>query len=158
MAISPFVARLREKIGHELLVLPSVAVLPRDDAGRILLVQIADTGQWATIGGAIEPDESPEEAAVREAEEEAGVRLVLGALLRVLGGPDYRLVYPNGDQTSYVTTVFDARVISGSPKPDGDETIGVRWWAPDALPVEQMSIFTKALFAAVGLLPPQTRA
>ncbi len=95
---------------------------------------------------------------MREAEEEAGVRLVLGALLRVLGGPDYRLVYPNGDQTSYVTTVFDARVISGSPKPDGDETIGVRWWAPDALPVEQMSIFTKALFAAVGLLPPQTRA
>ena len=123
--------------------------LPRDDAGRILLVQIADTGQWATIGGAIEPDESPEDAAVREAVEEAGVGLVLGALLRVLGGPDYRLVYPNGDQTCYVTTVFDARVISGSPTPDGDETIAVRWWAPDALPVEQMSTFTNALFEAV---------
>lgn len=153
MAISPFVARLREKVGHELLVLPSVAVLPRDDARRVLLVQIADTGQWATIGGAIEPDESPVEAALREAEEEAGVSLKLGPLLGVVGGPEYRMVYPNGDQTSYVTIVFDARVISGSPTPDGDETVAVRWWAPDALPLEQMSTFTHALLQAVGLRP-----
>jgi 8-oxo-dGTP pyrophosphatase MutT (NUDIX family) len=150
MAISPYVARLREKVGHELLVLPSVAVLPRDDIGRVLLVQIADTAQWATIGGAIEPDEAPEQAAVREAEEEAGVVLALGALLGVVGGPEYRMVYPNGDQTSYVTTVFDARVISGSPCPDGDETIDVRWWAADALPVRHMSKFTIALFGAMG--------
>jgi 8-oxo-dGTP pyrophosphatase MutT (NUDIX family) len=153
MAISPYIARLREKVGHDLLVLPSVAVLPRDDAGGVLLVQIADTGLWATIGGAIEPDESPAEAALREAEEEAGVGLTLGALLAVLGGPEYRLVYPNGDQTSYVTTVFDARVSSGSPTPDGDETIAVGWWAPDALPVDLMSTFTRALFVAVGLGP-----
>jgi 8-oxo-dGTP pyrophosphatase MutT (NUDIX family) len=153
MAISPYVARLREKVGHELLVLPSVAVLPRDELGRILLVQIADTGQWATIGGAIEPDEAPEQAAVREAEEEAGVVLSLGDLLGVVGGPEYRMVYPNGDQTCYVTTVFDARVISGSPAPDGEETIDVRWWAPDTLPLERMSSFTIALFGAVGLAP-----
>jgi 8-oxo-dGTP pyrophosphatase MutT (NUDIX family) len=153
MAISPYVARLREKVGHDLLVLPSVAVLPRDEIGRILLVQIADTGQWATIGGAIEPDESPEEAAVREAEEEAGVVLVLGELLGVVGGPEYRMVYPNGDQTAYVTTVFDARVISGSPRPDGDETTAVSWWSPAALPVDRMSTFTIALFTAIGLGP-----
>jgi 8-oxo-dGTP pyrophosphatase MutT (NUDIX family) len=153
MAISPYIARLRERVGHELLVLPSVAVLPRDDNGRILLVQIADTGQWATIGGAIEPDEPPETAALREAEEEAGVVLTLGALLGVVGGPEYRMVYPNGDETSYVTTVYDAQVISGTPRPDHDETTAVRWWAPDALPVEHMSTFTIALFKAIGFRP-----
>lgn len=153
MAISPYVARLRQKVGHELLVLPSVAVLPRDDINRVLLVQIADTRQWATIGGAIEPDESPAEAALREAEEEAGVCLSLGSLLGVVGGPEYRMVYPNGDQTCYVTTTFDARVISGTPTPDGDETVAVQWWAPEALPVERMSTFTNALLRAVGLLP-----
>jgi 8-oxo-dGTP pyrophosphatase MutT (NUDIX family) len=153
MAISPYVARLREKVGHELLVLPSVAVLPRDENGRILLVEIADTGQWATIGGAIEPDEPPEEAAVREAEEEAGVGLALGALLGVVGGPEYRIVYPNGDETSYVTMVFDARVISGSPRPDNDETTAVGWWPSDALPTERMSMFTIALFKALGFHP-----
>ena len=118
MGISPHVRRLRELVGNELLVLPSAAVLPRDEAGRVLLVRIIDTGNWATIGGAIEPDESPAEAALREAEEEAGVALRLGPLLGVVGGPDYRMTYPNGDQVCYVVTVFDATVVSGIPRPD----------------------------------------
>ncbi|MGH9081063.1 MAG: NUDIX domain-containing protein [Acidimicrobiales bacterium] len=122
MAIAPYIRRLRQLVGHDLLVLPSVAVLPRDGEGRVLLVRIIDTDQWAAIGGAVEPDESPQDAAVREAEEEAGVSLRLGSVLAVLGGPDYRLTYPNGDQTSYVSTVFDARVTGGTPRPDGDET------------------------------------
>jgi len=47
--------------------LPSVAVLPWDEHGRVLLVREAETGLWQTIGGAVEPDESPAQAAVREA-------------------------------------------------------------------------------------------
>ena len=87
MAMSPFIRRLRDLIGSELLVLPSVAVLPGDDRGRVLLVELIDSGLWATIGGAVEPDESPQEAALREAHEEAGVELKLGPILAVLGGP-----------------------------------------------------------------------
>jgi ADP-ribose pyrophosphatase YjhB (NUDIX family) len=138
-------------VGTELLVLPSAAALPRDEAGRILLVRIIDTGQWAVIGGAIEPDESPQDAARREAEEEAGVTLELGPILGVLGGPEFRLTYPNGDQTSYVSTVFAATVIGGTPRPDGDETSAVAWWDPEDLPYDEMSSFTRALLAAVGL-------
>jgi 8-oxo-dGTP pyrophosphatase MutT (NUDIX family) len=114
MAISPYIRRLRELVGHQLLLLPSVAVLPRDDQGRVLLVQVSDTGQWAAIGGAIEPDESPQQAGVREAQEEAGVEVRLGTLLGVLGGPEFRITYPNGDQTPYVSTVFEAVVVGGS--------------------------------------------
>ena len=150
MAISPYIERLRRLVGHELLVLPSVAVLPRDDDGRILLVRLIDTGQWATIGGAVEPDESPQQAAVREAEEEAGIRVVLGRILAVVGGPECRITYPNGDQTSYVSCVFDATVAGGTPAPDGDETSAVRWWAPDELPYDEMSGLTRALLRAVG--------
>ena len=151
MAISPYIRRLREVVGHELLVLPSVAVLPRDRHGRVLLVRISDTGQWAAIGGAIEPDESPEDAAHREAQEEAGVTLRLGTLLGVLGGPEFRITYPNGDQTSYVSTVFDATVTGGFPTPDGDETVAAEWWDVDELPFQEMSTFTRALLAAVGV-------
>ncbi len=150
MAIAPYIRRLRELVGHELLVLPSAAVLPRDHDGRVLLVRISDTGQWAVIGGAIEPDEPPEHAALREAEEEAGVTLRLGPILAVLGGPEFRLTYPNGDQTSYVSTVFDATVVGGTPTPDGDETLAVEWWEPDAVPYAEMSGFTRALLAGVG--------
>jgi len=150
VGIAPHIQRLRSLVGHELLVLPSAAVLPRDDDGRILLVRVIDTDQWAVIGGAIEPDESPEQSALREAEEEAGVQLALGPIVAVLGGPEFRLTYPNGDQTSYVSIVFDATVSGGSPRPDGDETSAVQWWAPDEMPYDEMSSFTRALLRGVG--------
>ena len=149
--MSPFIRKLRDLIGNELLVLPSVAVLPRDDRGRVLLVQLVDSGHWATVGGAIEPDESPQEAALREAQEEAGVELELGPILAVLGGPEYRLTYPNGDQTSYVVTVYDATVIGGTPRADGDETSDVRWWDISSLPRDQMGTLTLALLRDVGI-------
>jgi 8-oxo-dGTP pyrophosphatase MutT (NUDIX family) len=151
MAISAYISRLRASVGHDLLVLPGVAVLPSDDAGRLLLVRIVDTGLWGTIGGAVEPDESPADAAVREAREEAGVTVALGPILAVLGGPEFRITYPNGDQTSYVSTVFAATVVDGPPHPDGDETSGVRWWAEDELRAPDMSGFTRALLTGVGI-------
>ena len=143
--MSPFVRRLRDLIGNELLVLPSVSVLPRDEAGKLLLVRVIDSGLWATIGGAVEPDESPQEAALREAREEAGVELELGPIVAVVGGPEYRLTYPNGDQTSYVVTVYDATVVGGTPRADGDETSDVAWWDTRRLPHDQMGTLTRAL-------------
>ena len=55
VGISPYVAGLRDAVGSRLLVLPSVSVLPRDAAGRVLLVRHADSGDWGTIGGFVEP-------------------------------------------------------------------------------------------------------
>ena len=152
MAISPHVARLRSQVGSELLVLPSAVALPRDDEGRVLLVRHLDTGRWATIGGAVEPDESPAEAAVREAAEEAGVALRLGALLAVLGGPEYRVTYPNGDEVAYVPAVYAAEVTGGTPRPDGEETDEVAWWPIADLPLPGMGVLTRALLRDVGLL------
>jgi len=138
-------------VGHDLLLLPSTAVLPRDDAGRLFLVRLIDTGTWATIGGAVEPDETPHDGAVREAEEEAGVTVQLGNILGVLGGPEYRVTYPNGDESAYVRTVFDAMVKEGTPRPDGDETSEVGWFRPEELPLGQMGGPTKVLFRDLGL-------
>jgi 8-oxo-dGTP pyrophosphatase MutT (NUDIX family) len=149
--ISPYVRRLREKVGNDLLLLPSTSVLPRDETGRILLVRLIDTGNWATIGGAVEPGESPRDGAVREAEEEAGVTVELGNILGVLGGPEYRVTYPNGDKAAYVVTVFDGTVIGGVPRPDGDETSDVGWFRPDELPLAQIGGLTSALFRDLGL-------
>lgn len=124
----------------------------------VLLVRLVDSGLWATIGGAIEPDESPHEAALREAEEEAGVKLELGPILAVLGGPEYRLTYPNGDQAAYVVTVFDATIVGGSPTADGDETSAAEWWDPNNLPYDQMSTLTRALLREVGISDEPVRA
>ncbi len=151
MVISPHVRQIRDRVGHDLLLLPSTAVLPRDDTGRILLVRLIDSGNWATIGGAVEPGESPRDGAVREVAEEAGVTVELGAILGVFGGPEYRVTYPNGDETAYVVTAFDATVIEGVPRPDQDETSEVGWFRPDELPLDEMGELTMALVRDLGL-------
>ena len=152
MPLSPHVRRLRQLVGHELLLLPSVSVLPRDGDGRVLLVRHADDRRWGTIGGAVEVDESPAEAAVREAREEAGVDVVLGAILAALGGPDFHVVYPNGDRTAYVAVVYHATVTGGAPMPDGDETVEVGWHLIGGLAALDLTSFARATFAALGWL------
>jgi ADP-ribose pyrophosphatase YjhB (NUDIX family) len=92
VGIAPHIARLRAVVGHEPLLLPSVALLPADEAGRLLLVK--ETGHddgWHILGGAVDMGESPAEAAVREAREEIGVGVRLVRLIDVLGGPDYEV-------------------------------------------------------------------
>jgi len=133
MAISAHITRLRASVGHDLLLLPSVAVLLGDEAGRLLLVRLADDGRWATIGGVIEPGEVPDDGARREAVEEAGVVVELRGLLAVVGGPGYEITYPNGDRTADVSAVDDAAVTAGVPHPDHDETTEVGWFAPAEL-------------------------
>lgn len=151
MPLSPYIGRLRASIGHDLLLLPSVAVLPRDDRGRLLLVRHADSGLWGTIGGAVEVGESPAEAAVREAAEEAGVELALGPIVAAVGGPGYAFTYPNGDEVAYVATVYDARVVGGTPVPDGDEVTEVAWVAPAELTALALDRVAVSLVADLGL-------
>lgn len=154
MGIAPHIARLRAFVGHELLLLPAVGVLPVDAAGRVLLAwQAGATDGWGTVGGAVDPGESPVEAAIREAREEIGVEIRLGRLLDVLGGPDYEVTYPNGDRTAYVTTVYEASVIEGVPAPADGELSDVGWFTREELTEIPLSRFTRALLVATGYLP-----
>jgi 8-oxo-dGTP diphosphatase len=150
MAISPYIQRLRAAVGKELLLLPSVTVLCRDDQDRVLLVRQVDSGQWSTIGGLVEPDEAPRAAAVREAREEAGVDVELLGILDVVGGRSFRVHYPNGDTTAYVSTVFDARVVGGTPAADGEETSEVGWFTRAALDEADLSTFARETFRVIG--------
>lgn len=152
MGISSYISRLRDQIGHELLLIPSVAVLARDEEGRLLLMRATETGCWQTIGGAIDPDESPSQAAVREAREEAGVDVELRSILAALGGPQYRWTYANDDEAAYVTVVYDALVVGGTLEADGEEASEVGWWAIEDLPRCEMNRFTRSLLTDTVLL------
>lgn len=130
MTISPFLAQLRGEVGNRLLLLPSVSLLIDDpeERDRLLLVRHTGDGRWGFIGGMVEPEEHPAEAAVRETLEEAGLQVEITELVTVAGGPGYTVEYPNGDRTSYVTSVYRARILGGESRPDGVEVDDLGWF------------------------------
>jgi 8-oxo-dGTP pyrophosphatase MutT (NUDIX family) len=129
MGMSDYVRALRQKIGTDLLFMPSVAAVIRDEDNRILLVQHVE-GRWQLPGGAVDPGERPAEAMQRECREEAGIEVEPVGVLGVYGGPEFQIRYANGDQTGWVVTVFEARIVAGDPAPSDDETQNVGWFHP----------------------------
>lgn len=133
MPIPEFLAALRRQVGHQLVLVPTVVVVARDPAGRLLLVHDRDSGLWTLPGGIVEPGQTPADAAVREVWEEARVHATLTHLVGVFGGEGCETTYRNGDRIAWVATVFGARLAEGLPAADGDEALDARLVAPQAL-------------------------
>ena len=152
MPTPPHILKLREKIGHDLLLVPTVGVLIFDEQRRVLLVCHADRKVWTTPGGILEPGETPALAAVREVREETGLIVELVQILGVFGGTEFAITYSNGDEIAYVATYFEGKIISGTPTPDNEETLQVRWFArndTDAVPFSrQLKIVLDAILDA----------
>ncbi|MEV0382509.1 NUDIX domain-containing protein [Nonomuraea sp. NPDC050643] len=136
MPMPPFLARLREKIGSDLIMLPSVTGFVFDDAGRLLLARHDDVKLWAAPGGGVDPGERPEECVVRELREEIGVDIDVRGLIGVFGGPEFHTVYPNGHEVAYVIAAYGCVLApgSGEPEPDGVEINEVHWVSEEQLP------------------------
>jgi NAD+ diphosphatase len=104
---------------------PAVIVLVRKE-GKALLAHNArfPAGRFGLIAGYVEAGETIEEAAIREAREEAGI-----------GIGDLRYVksqsWPFPDS---LMIAFTAEWESGEARPDGVEIAELRWCGPDELP------------------------
>jgi 8-oxo-dGTP pyrophosphatase MutT (NUDIX family) len=130
---SGHIADIRSAIGTRLLLMPGVCNAVHDAQHRLLLLRRPDSHIWVTPGGAMEPAETPAEAAARELHEETGLDLKPYALIGVAGGPDHFVRYPNGDHTAYVTSIFAVRWDGSEIVPDGVEADAARWVAPDVV-------------------------
>lgn len=132
MPMPEFLVGIRAMVGRELLFMIGVSGVVVDDDGRVLLHLRADDGRWSTPGGIVEPGEQPADALVREVEEETGVQVVPERISSVR--TEEPITYPNGDRAQFLDVAFRCRPIGGEPRPDGDESLDVRWFSPDALP------------------------
>jgi 8-oxo-dGTP pyrophosphatase MutT (NUDIX family) len=133
MPMSPYYRALREKIGTELLLIPAVAAVVRDEQGRVL-VQRSRHEVWSLPAGAIEPGESPAQAVAREVYEETGLLVRAERVLGVFGGPGYRLTYPNGDRVEGFVTLFECVQVGGALLDANDETALLRWFQITEMP------------------------
>ncbi|MEX2044541.1 MAG: (deoxy)nucleoside triphosphate pyrophosphohydrolase [Opitutus sp.] len=102
---------------------PVVCAVIEDGAGRVLLAQRPAHKhlglKWEFAGGKVEPDESPEEALLREIHEELGCAIVI---LRPL--PQFTHDYG----TVVIEMIpFVCRLAPGSPAPHPHEHVAVRW-------------------------------
>jgi 8-oxo-dGTP pyrophosphatase MutT (NUDIX family) len=140
-----FVLHLRAKIGHDLLWLPAVTAVVFDEQ-RVLLVQRSDDGSWAPVTGIVDPGEHPASAAVREVEEETGVRCEVERLVWV--NVTEPMVHVNGDHAQYLDHTFRCSYLEGSPHAADDESLAATWFQIDALPPMKKTLRERILTAA----------
>jgi 8-oxo-dGTP diphosphatase len=121
-----------------------------DDAGRLLLVQRLtepESGAWGLPGGKIDFGEPARETARREIAEELGIDIEvtgLACIAEILDG---------GDGRHWVSPIFYARVVSGTPcLMEPEKHGGFGWHRLDTLPTP-LTTPTLALLNALKSSP-----
>ncbi len=135
MPIPPHIAHLRAHVGNTMLLTPAVAAVIRDEAGHVLLIRRGDGRGWSLPGGFMEPGELLADSLVREVEEESGLEVEVLRLVGVYSDPAVnQITFANGDQVHLVSATFECRAVGGDLRPDGEESLEVAYFAPEALP------------------------
>lgn len=127
MAEKNYIARMREKVGHEGMIFNTVfGVLWQADRSAILLEKRSDIQKgWGFPGGYIEYGETPQEAIVREFKEETGLDVRVKRLL----GVSSEIVSENrwGDAQETIAMGFEVEAVGGTLREDGEETLVVSY-------------------------------
>ena len=131
--MTSYVKTMREKIGHDMLILAGAGVLPYKD-GRVLLQKRRDNGCWAINGGCMEVGETAEATAKRELFEETGLVAKTLELVGVFSGEDMLYTYPNGDKVCVVAIQYACRDFGGELSPQVEEVAELRWFEINNLP------------------------
>jgi 8-oxo-dGTP pyrophosphatase MutT (NUDIX family) len=109
---------------------PAAGVLAVDQAGRLLLQRRRDTGQWAIPMGKQELGETVTQCAIRETEEETGIKVEVTGLLGIYSDPGHVVYYDSdGETRQEYEIILLGRPLSGEPAVN-DEASDVGWFAP----------------------------
>jgi len=109
--------------------------------GQVLLIHHRELDRWLPLGGHIELDEDPEQAALREAREESGLEVELigerppttGPGTRALIAPRFLDIHRINDTHEHIGLIYWARPRHGSLTLSAAEHHDIRWCAAEAL-------------------------
>jgi len=127
--------------------------------GRLLLARLAPgymtgyDGWWTLPGGGIEHGEDPQDAAVRELEEETGL---IGAVEELLDVDSWSRVLTNrgGEENDYhgIQILFRCRIVGGKMRNEvGGSTDECRWFSRAELPADRLTDIAELAVRRVGL-------
>ena len=122
----------------------AVRLLPVSPDGKVLLLQGQDPAppgdlHWVSVGGAVDPGETHEQAAVRELHEETGIVADLADLVGPIGTGVHPFSWNGTDYVSHSTFFAipvpeDAEVhFGGLEEAEVGNILQASWWTPDAL-------------------------
>ena len=125
---APPVAHIHEKIDF------TVAIFVVHN-GKVLLIHHRKLDKWLPLGGHIELDEEPEQAALREAKEESGLDVeLLGERppttepgTRVLIAPRFLDIHRINPTHEHIGMIYWARPKGGAVQLAGEEHHDIRW-------------------------------
>jgi ADP-ribose pyrophosphatase YjhB (NUDIX family) len=113
-----------------------VAVAIRDAAGRLLLEQRSDCGQWGLPGGRVEPGESVRDAALREVQEETGLVVEITRLVGVYSDPAAGRILAYPEKTVHsIDILLEGRAVGGRLRRSA-ESLAVAFFDVAALPAD----------------------
>ncbi|MDE6660074.1 MAG: NUDIX hydrolase [Eubacterium sp.] len=121
-----YIKWIREKVGHDMVILNCAGCIIFDDAGRILLQKRDDCNKWGFLGGMVELGESVEETAIREVKEESGLDVKITSFFGVYS--KYFAEHPNNDKYQPIVHMFKAEVIGGKLIEQNEETRELKYF------------------------------
>jgi len=107
---------------------PGVGLLIEKDGGLVLIKRghPPHQGEWTLPSGFVEADESAEEGAIREAEEETGLKVEIIELAAINS-------FPEGPPVSGIMIFYRMRPIGGELQA-GDDAVDAQVFLPDDMP------------------------
>lgn len=147
-----YIMDLRKHVGTRPLIMVGACVIVLNEKEKVLLQKRADTRDFGTLGGSMEPGETFEETAARELFEEAGLRAGSFRLVTVLSGKDMYFRYPHGDEVYNVIAVMEALDVTGEPWINDEESLELKYCSLKQ-PIGDLNPLSALVLKKAGYLP-----
>lgn len=123
-----YIWKVRQKIGHDPLLMPSADAIAVRDDGKLLMIFNNDWQNWFFPGGYAELGQSSSECAARELLEEGGLDAEPSDLIPIAFASGHSAEYPNGDVTYPFTQIFIAQKWQNSSGGIDTSEVSKREW------------------------------
>ncbi|MFO8069371.1 MAG: NUDIX hydrolase [Alkalibacterium sp.] len=133
-----YVTQLREKVGHDVLILNGSVAFVLNEENEVLLQQRPDE-TWGLPGGLMELGESFEETLIREVKEETNLIVKAYDFVDILSGKAFFVRLDNGDEYYSVTALYKITEFEGELNSHSDESLTLQYFPLNQVP-EKMNV------------------